>query len=162
MGRARTINVYKEKGAKLMSVKVQNGDKVSVHYTGKFEDGEVFDSSIDRDPLDVEVGAAHVIKGFEDALLGMEEGGTKTIAIPPDQGYGAYDPALVIEMPNTNIPEGVTPEIGMKFRLSDDKGQSVLVMVAEIGDESIKLDANHPLAGKVLVFDLELVNIVKS
>lgn len=145
-----------------MSVKVQNGDKVSVHYTGKFEDGEVFDSSIDRDPLDVEVGAAHVIKGFEDALLGMEEGGTKTIAIPPDQGYGAYDPALVIEMPNTNIPEGVTPEIGMKFRLSDDKGQSVLVMVAEIGDESIKLDANHPLAGKVLVFDLELVNIVKS
>jgi peptidylprolyl isomerase len=145
-----------------MSAKVQNGDKVSIHYTGKFEDGEVFDSSIDRDPLDVEVGAKHVIKGFEDALLGMEEGKKKTITIPPDQGYGAYDPALVIEMPNTSIPEGVTPEIGMKFRLSDNKGQSVLATIAEIGDESIKLDANHPLAGKVLVFDLELINIVKS
>ncbi len=143
-----------------MANKVTNGDKVKVHYTGKFEDGKVFDSSVDRDPLDVEVGAAQVIKGFEDALLGMEKGDKKTITIPPDQGYGPYDPALVIEMPNANIPKDITPEIGMKLRLSGDKGQSVMVVVSEIGDESVKLDANHPLAGKVLVFDLELVNIL--
>jgi peptidylprolyl isomerase len=142
--------------------KVTNGDKVKVHYTGKYEDGTVFDSSNNRDPLDVEVGAAQVIKGFEDALMGMEKGDKKTITITPDQGYGPYDPALVIEMPNANIPEDITPEIGMKLRLSGDKEQSVMVVISEIGDESIKLDANHPLAGKVLFFDLELVNIIKS
>jgi peptidylprolyl isomerase len=143
-----------------MTTTVKNGDKVKVHYTGKFEHGEVFDSSENRDPLDVEVGAAQVIKGFEDALVGMEEGEKKTISIPPDQGYGPHDPSLLIDIPNAQIPKEVTPEVGMKLRLNDDKGQSVLVTVSEIGEESIKLDANHPLAGKVLVFDLELINIV--
>lgn len=143
-----------------MTTAVKNGDRIRVHYTGKYEDGEVFDSSVDRDPLEVEVGAAQVIKGFEDALVGMETGEKKTVTIPPDEGYGQYDPALLIDIPNSNVPEDVTPKLGMKLKLSDDKGQSVMVVVSEIGDESIKLDANHPLAGKVLVFDLELVNII--
>jgi peptidylprolyl isomerase len=143
-----------------MTATAKNGDKVKVHYTGKYEDGNVFDSSIDRDPIDVELGAAQVIKGFEDALVGMETGEKKTITIPPDQGYGNHDPALLIEIPNANIPDNVTPEVGMKLKLRDNKGQSVLVTVKEIGNESIKLDANHPLAGKTLVFDIELVNIV--
>jgi peptidylprolyl isomerase len=143
-----------------MTTTVKNGDRIKVHYTGKYEGGEVFDSSVDRDPLEVEVGAAQVIKGFEDALVGMEMGEKKTVTIPPDQGYGQYDPALLIEIPNANVPENVTPEVGMKLKLSDSKGQSVMVVVTEIADESIKLDANHPLAGKVLVFDLELVNII--
>ena len=143
-----------------MAATAKNGDKVKVHYTGKYEDGKVFDSSVERGPIDVELGAAQVIKGFEDALVGMETGEKKTITIPPDQGYGQHDPALLIEIPNTNVPENMTPEVGMKLRLKDNKGQSVLVEVTEIGDESIKLDANHPLAGKTLVFDIELVNIV--
>ena len=142
-----------------MAKTVKNGDKIKVHYTGKYEDGQVFDSSVDRDPLEVEVGAAQVIRGFEDALVGMEKGEKKMVTIPPEQGYGQYDPALLIEIPNSNIPENMTPEVGMKLRLTDDKGKSVLVVVTEIGENSIKLDANHPLAGKVLVFDLELVNI---
>jgi peptidylprolyl isomerase len=142
-----------------MTTTVKNGDKVKVHYTGKFEDGEVFDSSENRDPLDVEVGAAQVIKGFEDALVGMEEGEKKTVSVPPDQGYGPHDPALLIDIPNAQIPKEVSPAVGMKLRLNDDKGQSILVTVSEIGGDSIKLDANHPLAGKVLVFDLELINI---
>jgi peptidylprolyl isomerase len=142
-----------------MTKKVQNGDKIKVHYTGKYEDGQVFDSSVDRDPLEVEVGTAQVIRGFEDALVGMEKGEKKTVTIPPEQGYGQHDPALLIEIPNSNVPENMTPEVGMKLRLTDDKGKSVLVVVKEIGENSIKLDANHPLAGKVLVFDLELINI---
>lgn len=143
-----------------MTTAVKNGDKVKVHYTGRFEDGKVFDSSAGRDPLAVEVGAAQVIKGFEDALVGMQEGERKTISVSPEEGYGLPDPALLIEIPNANVPEGFTPEVGMKLRLSDKKGQSVMVTVTEIGDESIRMDANHPLAGKTLVFDLELVSII--
>jgi peptidylprolyl isomerase len=142
-----------------MAKTVTNGDKVKVHYSGKFEDGTAFDSSIDRDPLDVEVGKAQVIKGFEDALVGMTEGEKKTITIPPDQAYGPYKEALLLEIPNAQIPENVTPEVGMNLRLKDNKGQSVLVVVTEVGKESIKLDANHPLAGKTLIFDIELVGI---
>jgi peptidylprolyl isomerase len=143
-----------------MTKTVKNGDKIKVHYTGKYEDGQVFDSSADRDPLEVEVGAAQVIKGFEDALVGMEKGEKKTVTIPPDQAYGQHDPALLIEIPHSNVPDDMTPEVGMKLRLTDDKGKSVLVTVTEIGEESIKLDANHPLAGKALTFDLELVSII--
>ncbi len=142
-----------------MAKTVKNGDKVKVHYTGRFEDGRVFDSSIEREPLDVEIGGAQVIKGFEDGLVGMQEGEKKTISISPEEGYGQRDPALLIEIPNTNIPDGMNPEIGMKLRLADKNGQSVMVMVTDVREESIQLDANHPLAGKVLVFDLELVSI---
>jgi len=142
-----------------MKITVKNGNKVKVHYTGRFEDGKVFDSSVDREPLDVEVGTAQVIKGFEDGLLGMQEGERKTISVSPEDGYGLPDPALLIEIPNANIPKDFTPKIGMKLSLADKKGQSVMVTVTEIGDESIQLDANHPLAGKTLVFDLELVSI---
>jgi FKBP-type peptidyl-prolyl cis-trans isomerase 2 len=142
-----------------MKITVKNGNKVKVHYTGRFEDGKVFDSSVDRDPLDIEVGTAQVIKGFEDGLLGMQEGERKRISVSPEDGYGLPDPALLIEIPNANIPKDFTPKIGMKLSLADKKGQSVMVTVTEIGDESIQLDANHPLAGKILVFDLELVSI---
>jgi FKBP-type peptidyl-prolyl cis-trans isomerase 2 len=143
-----------------MAKTVKNGDKVKVHYIGRFEDGKVFDSSIDREPLDVEVGGSQVIKGFDDGLVGMQEGEKKTISVSPEQGYGQRDPALLIEIPNANIPEGMTPAVGMKLKLGDSKGQSVMVTVTDVGDESIQLDANHPLAGKILVFDLELVSIV--
>jgi FKBP-type peptidyl-prolyl cis-trans isomerase 2 len=143
-----------------MAKTVKNGDKVKVHYVGRFEDGKVFDSSIDREPMDVEVGGAQVIKGFEDGLVGMQEGEKKTISVPPEEAYGQPDPALLIEIPDRNIPEGINPEVGMKLRLADDKGQSVMVTVTDVKDESIQLDANHPLAGKVLVFDLELVSII--
>jgi peptidylprolyl isomerase len=143
-----------------MAKKVKNGDKVKVHYIGRFEDGKVFDSSIDQEPLDVEVGGAQVIQGFEDGLVGMQEGEKKTISVSPEEGYGQRDPALLIEIPNANIPQGINPEVGMKLKLADKKGKSVMVTVTDVGDESIQLDANHPLAGKILVFDLELVSIV--
>jgi FKBP-type peptidyl-prolyl cis-trans isomerase 2 len=142
-----------------MAKTVKNGDKVKVHYVGRLEGGEVFDSSVDREPLDVEVGGAQVIQGFEEGLVGMEEGEKKTISISPEEGYGHRDPALLIEIPNANIPDGITPEVGMKLRLADKKGQSVMVTVTDVGKESIRLDANHPLAGRVLVFDLEVVSI---
>lgn len=142
-----------------MVATVKNGDRVKVHYTGKYEDGTVFDSSLNRDPLDVEIGSAQVIEGFEDALVGMKKGEKKTIAIPPEKGYGDYNPSLLIEIPDSDIPGDFAPEVGMKLRMRDNKGQAFIVVVTEIGEDSIKLDANHPLAGKVLVFDLELVSI---
>ncbi len=142
-----------------MKSTAKTGDKVKVHYTGRYEDGKVFDSSSDREPLDVEIGASQVIKGFEDALVGMREGEKKTISISPEEGYGLPDPVLLIEIPKANIPTGITPEVGMKLKLADKNGKSVMVTVSEIAEEAIKLDANHPLAGKVLVFDLELVSI---
>jgi FKBP-type peptidyl-prolyl cis-trans isomerase 2 len=142
-----------------MAKKVKNGDKVKVHYVGRFEDGKIFDSSIAREPLDIEVGGAQVIQGFEDGLKGMEEGEKKTISISPEKGYGQRDPALLLEIPKKNFPDEIKPEVGMKLRLADKKGQAVTVTVTDVGDKSIQLDANHPLAGRVLVFDLELVSI---
>lgn len=143
-----------------MTGKVNKGDTVKVHYTGKFEDGKEFDSSLDRQPLQFEVGAGNVIKGFEDAVVGLKVGEKKTVTIPAKNAYGSYDESLLIEIPKKNVPEGITPEVGMRLQLVNQQGQAAHVVVTEILDDTVRLDANHPLAGKTLVFDLEVLEIL--
>jgi FKBP-type peptidyl-prolyl cis-trans isomerase 2 len=139
---------------------VKSGDKVKVHYHGKLTTGETFDSSAGREPLEFEVGSGMVIKGFDDGVTGMAVGEKKTINIPFNEAYGPVNPEMVIDMPKERFPEDMQIEIGMPLVMSDGQGQQFQVTIVEIAEESVKLDANHPLAGKDLVFDLELVEIV--
>ncbi|ANH81251.1 peptidylprolyl isomerase [Niabella ginsenosidivorans] len=137
----------------------KKGDKVKVHYHGKLTTGETFDSSEGRDPLPFEIGSGMVIKGFDEGVTGMTVGEKKTITIPADEAYGQVNPDMVIEMPKDRLPKDMEVEVGMPLVMSDPQGQQFQVVVKEITDDKIVLDANHPLAGKDLVFDLELVEI---
>lgn len=139
---------------------VKSGDKVKVHYHGKLTTGETFDSSAGREPLEFEVGSGMVIKGFDDGVTGMTVGDKKTINIPFDEAYGPRNPEMVIDMPKERFPEDMEVEVGMPLVMSDGQGQQFQVTIVEIKETSVILDANHPLAGKDLVFDLELVEIV--
>ena len=138
---------------------VKSGDKVKVHYHGKLTTGETFDTSSGREPLEFEVGSGSVIKGFDDGVTGMSVGEKKTITIPFDEAYGPRNPEMVIEMPKENFPKEMELEVGMPLMMSDQEGHQFQVAIAEIKEDSVMLDANHPLAGKDLVFDLELVDI---
>ena len=139
---------------------VKSGDKVKVHYHGKLTTGETFDSSAGREPLEFEVGSGMVIKGFDDGVTGMAVGDKKTINFPFDEAYGPRNPEMVIDMPKERFPEDMEVEVGMPLVMSDGQGQQFQVTIVEIKETSVILDANHPLAGKDLVFDLELVEIV--
>ena len=138
---------------------IENGHKVSVHYTGTFEDGEVFDSSKDRGPLDFEVGAGQMIKGFDDAVVGMKVGESKDITLPPAEAYGERNDELMVEMPKENFPEDMEIEEGMQLQLTNQNGQPVPATVAHVGEEKITMDVNHPMAGKTLNFAIEIVEI---
>ncbi|MEY3577203.1 MAG: hypothetical protein RL394_786, partial [Bacteroidota bacterium] len=133
---------------------------VRVHYTGTLEDGSQFDSSVGRAPLEFTVGAGQMIAGFDAGVVGMAVGEKKTILIDPDHGYGQKDPSAIIEFPSSNIPEGMTVEVGMKLNLQNQYGQPVPVVVIEVKEEVIIMDANHFLAGKDLTFEVEIVEIV--
>ncbi|MDO9373712.1 MAG: peptidylprolyl isomerase [Ferruginibacter sp.] len=139
---------------------VKEGDVVRVHYTGKLTNGEQFDSSVGREPLEFTVGAGMMIKGFDAAMPGMNVGDKKTINIAPEDGYGEKSEEAVIEFPKENVPEDMKLEPGMQLTLSNQAGQPVPVTVVEVKDNLIILDANHFLAGQELVFDIELVEIV--
>lgn len=139
---------------------VKNGDTVKVHYQGRLTDGTMFDSSEGRAPLEFKVGAHMVIKGFENGVLDMKPGEKKTIHIPVDQAYGPKNDEMIMEFPKANIPPDLNPEVGMELQMSNPEGQVFQVRVAAVNSEFITLDANHPLAGQDLVFDLELVEIV--
>lgn len=138
---------------------VKNGDKVKVHYHGKLTNGETFDSSKGRAPLEFEVGSGMVIKGFDDGVTGMAVGEKKTINIPVDEAYGPRNPDMLIEMPKDRFPKDMEIELGMPLSMSDGNGQDYQVVVMEVKEDAVMLDANHPLAGEDLVFDLELVEI---
>jgi peptidylprolyl isomerase len=140
---------------------VKDGDVVRVHYTGKLTNGEQFDSSEGREPLEFTVGAGQMIKGFDDAMPGLSVGEKKTINILPGDAYGEKDEQAMIEFPKANIPPDMKLEPGMQLQLRNENGQPFPVTVAEIKDDVIVLDANHMLAGKELVFDIELMEIVK-
>ena len=140
---------------------VKDGNVVRVHYTGKLTDGEQFDSSKGRDPLEFTVGAGQMIKGFDDAMPGMTVGEKKTINILPEDAYGVKDEQAVIEFPKENIPKDMKLDVGMQLQLRNERGQPFPVTVAEIKEDTIMLDTNHALAGKELVFDIELMEIVK-
>ena len=139
---------------------VKEGDVVKVHYTGKLLNGEQFDSSAGREPLEFTVGAGQMIKGFDDAMPGMAIGEKKTINIAPEHGYGEKSDDAIIEFPKENIPADMKLEPGMPLTLSNQEGQPVPVIVVEVKEDVIILDANHFLAGQELVFDIELVEIV--
>ncbi len=139
--------------------KVKSGDTVQVHYHGKLNDGTTFDSSEGREPLQFKVGEGQVIKGFDNALLDMEVGEKKTVTIPVEEAYGPAATENFIEFPKTDFPPDTKPEIGMQLHLSDNQGNHFPVIVSEVKEDSVILDANHPLAGKDLVFDIELVAI---
>ena len=139
---------------------VKSGDKVKVHYHGKLTSGETFDSSEGRQPLEFEVGSGMVIKGFDEGVMGMQVGDKKTVNIPADQAYGEKNSEYIIEYPKTQFPADMQLELGMPLVMSNASGQQFQVKVTEIKDEVIVLDANHPLAGEELIFDIELVEIV--
>ncbi|MBC7949275.1 MAG: peptidylprolyl isomerase [Chitinophagaceae bacterium] len=138
---------------------VKKGDKVKVHYHGRLTNGETFDKSEGREPLEFEVGSGMVIKGFDDGVTGMAIGEKKTINIPFLEAYGPINPEMVIEMPKDRFPNDMEIEIGMPLAMSDGQGQQFQVVITEIKEEVVILDANHPLAGQDLVFDLELVEV---
>jgi peptidylprolyl isomerase len=139
---------------------VKNGDKVRVHYHGRLTNGTTFDSSEGRDPLEFEVGAGMVIKGFDNGVVDMKVGEKKTLNIPVEEAYGPKNDELIMDFPKENIPADLNPQVGMELQMSNPQGQVFPVKVAAINSEFITLDANHPLAGEPLVFDIELVEIV--
>jgi peptidylprolyl isomerase len=136
------------------------GDKVKVHYTGKLKDGTEFDSSREREPLEFTVGSEDVIDGFDKAVQGMNEGESKTVDIPCAEAYGERDEDSVMEVSRDQLPDDIKPEPGLVLQAKTQDGQTVRLVVAEVGEDSIKVDANHPLAGQTLQFDLELVEIM--
>jgi FKBP-type peptidyl-prolyl cis-trans isomerase 2 len=137
----------------------KSGDMVKVHYHGRLTDGTTFDSSAGRDPLQFEVGSGQVIAGFDNGVTGMEIGEKKTIEIPADQAYGPKDPSMMVEFQINQFPEDMTPEAGMRLNMTNGQGQVIPVVITEVGEETVMLDANHPLAGQDLIFDIELVGI---
>ena len=142
--------------------KAKQGDKVKVHYKGYLDDGTVFDSSFDQDPLEFTIGAGEIIPGFENAVVGMEIGETKTVDIPAQDAYGEYNDMARLEVPRENLPENINPEIGMVLQLTTPQNNTVLVRVIDMNDEIVTLDANHPLAGKDLKFEIKLLELVPT
>lgn len=135
------------------------GSKVKVHYTGTFDDGQTFDSSQGQSPLEFEVGGGQVIPGFDQAVVGMKVGETKSVRIPQDEAYGPHNPEMVIETDLNQFEEGLKPEVGQQFQTQMQDGQPVLLTVVAVEGDKITLDANHPMAGKDLNFEIELVEI---
>ena len=138
---------------------VKKGDTVKVHYHGTLSDGSIFDSSTGREPLEFEVGSGMVIAGFDEGVTGMTVGEKRTVTIPVDQAYGGVQEDMIMQFPKTQFPPDMIPEVGMQLSMSNNEGQQFPVTIVEVKEESVVLDANHPLAGKDLTFALELVDI---
>lgn len=144
------------------AAKAKDGDTVQVNYTGKLADGTVFDSSVGRQPLEVVLGKGQVIPGFEKAILGMTVGENKTVTIPADEAYGPYHNELIFEVPRENMPTGVTPQVGQRLQGSQEDGSVMVATITKVSDNTVTLDANIPLAGKDLTFDIGLVKILPA
>ncbi len=142
-------------------MQAKKGDAVEVHYTGKLEDGSVFDTSVSRAPLGFTLGDGNMIKGFDSAVYGMEIGDKKTVTIPAAEAYGERREDMMIDVPVAQVPADINPEVGMTLQLQGANGQPMPVVVTQVDEEKITLDANHQLAGKDLIFDIELVKIGK-
>lgn len=137
----------------------KQGDTVTVHYTGKLEDGTVFDSSQGQDPLQFAIGSGMLIPGFEQAVIGMSPGDSKTAVIPADQAYGSYHPEMVLVVDRQQVPPDMPVSVGAQLQIQQQGGQVIPVIVTDVSDASVTLDANHPLAGEDLTFEIQLVNI---
>jgi FKBP-type peptidyl-prolyl cis-trans isomerase 2 len=140
--------------------KASIGDTVRVHYMGKLEDGTVFDTTVARDPIEFTIGQGQVIAGFEQAVIGMEPGQSQTVHIPASKAFGPYQEGLVQMVHPDQLPEGVRPEVGQQLEIPKDNGQSFVVRVADVSESAVTLDANHPLAGKDLIYSIRLVEIL--
>jgi peptidylprolyl isomerase len=140
---------------------VQKGDTVNVHYHGRLQDGSTFDSSEGREPLQFSAGSGQVIKGFDDAVLNMAPGEKKTVHIPVAEAYGERNDDMVMEYPREEFPADMNPEVGMELQMGDNAGNVFPVVITEVNGDTVMLDANHPLAGQDLIFDIELVSIGK-
>jgi len=138
----------------------KSGDTVKVDYTGKLDDGSIFDASEGREPLQFTLGAGELIPGFEQAVLGMDVGETKTVKIASDEAYGPYRDDMRMDVPRDKFPTDITPELGQQLQLRNTDGSSLVVTVTEISDANVTIDANHPLAGKDLTFEIQLVEIL--
>ena len=132
------------------------GDRVQLHYTGRFPDGTVFDSSEGRDPLEFEVGSGEIIPGLDRAVLDMSEGQSETVTIEPEDAYGQREDALIHEVERSQLPEGAAEGSALEAEVN---GQKAILWITDIGETTATIDANHPLAGKTLVFDVELVGV---
>ncbi len=137
----------------------RSGDTVRVHYTGRLDDGTVFDSSRGREPLEFALGSGQVIAGFDEAVEGMATGESRSVRIPSAEAYGEHDETLLLRVPLDRFPQDMRPEVGQHLQMSRDGAEPVVVTVADVSDDGVVLDANHPLAGRDLTFDLELVDI---
>ncbi len=137
-----------------------SGDRVKVHYTGRLPDDTVFDSSEGRNPLEFTIGAGEIIPGFEQAVTGMRPGEEKIATVAADEAYGERRDDLLLTLERDRLPEGMDPEVGERLQLRARGGEPFDVVVAEVGEEDLTVDANHPLAGQELTFDIRLVEIV--
>lgn len=138
----------------------KSGDTVRIHYTGTLGDGTEFDSSAGRDPLEFALGSGQVIAGFDNAVDGMAVGEKKSVTIPPAEAYGEHHEQLVQEVPKTALPDEISPQVGMQLQSQSPDGNVMNLVVTDVSEESITVDANHPLAGQALTFAIELVEIV--
>ena len=138
----------------------KHGDTVKVHYKGKLEDGTVFDSSESREPLEFTIGEYKVIPGFEEAVVGMSPGDSKTEKVPADQAFGPYREELVSDIDRERIPRGVDPKVGTRLQVPKSDGRTTEVLVTGLTESKVTVDANHPLARDDLIFDIELLEIL--
>ena len=139
--------------------KAANGNTVKVHYTGKLEDGSIFDSSSGSEPLEFTIGKKHVIKGFEEGVIGLETGEKTTITIQPEDAYGPYHEDYLYKIGKDKLPENIDAKVGNGIKATNKDGSVLEMVIKEVDEESVTLDANHHLAGKVLIFDIELIEI---
>jgi len=135
------------------------GDTVRVHYTGKLEDGTTFDTSNNRDPLQFTIGKCEVVPGFEEAVVGMKPGESKTAKVPADKAYGPHRKEMVVVVNRNRFPADMEPKVDQQLQIRQEDGERIIVMVTEVSESSVTLDANHPLAGKDMTFDIQLVEV---
>lgn len=141
-------------------IRAKRGDTVKVHYTSKLADGTVFDTTIDRNPMLFTIGMGQVIPGFEQAVVGMNLGESRTSKVPAEKAYGPYRKEMVVEVDRNLFPVHLEPEVGQQLELGEEDGEPIEVTVTDVSASSVTLDANHPLAGKDVVFDIQLIEIV--
>lgn len=142
--------------------RAQNGDTIRFHYVGRLEDGHVFGTTENRDPLEMQLGQGGMIPGVEEALVGMEPGESKNVHLAVEQAYGPHRGELVAEFQRDQLPPEIDPQVGQQVQLRTKDGQAFPAQIVAVGQEAIKLDANHPLAGKSLEFELQLVEILPA
>jgi peptidylprolyl isomerase len=152
------IEVTKVCGSEHMR-QAQKGNTVKIHYTGRLDNGKVFDSSKGKEPMKFKIGEGAVIAGLEKAVIGMKEGDTKTAIIPAEEAYGLYRKDLIADFDKNRIPDNIEPQVGQLLKVKQTNGEVFTVTVSKIDKDSVTLDANHPLAGKDLTFDLNLVEV---